>query len=193
MKKIMTRRALRSTARDSKGFILVIGMLFLVVLTLLSITMFRSFGSLERSSANTRDKQRAFQVAEAALKYGEWWLTQANRGQGAGVSCSDFVDANTVTNMRVCPTALAEPDKVPWPGGMYYIPPGLAFAAGGGTTAGGDINYSARPALHIAYLGMNGASQLYQVTAVGYGGSSTTISVVQSVLELSSTTTALGP
>src|SRR4051812_18960272 len=53
-------------ARQS-GFILVTGLLFLVVLTLLGLAMFRSSGLMDRITANTRDKQRSFEASQSAL------------------------------------------------------------------------------------------------------------------------------
>ena len=63
-----------SYRRPQRGFILVMGMMFMLMCTLLGLAMFRSFGLQERVAGNTRDKQRAFEAAQTTLQYGEWWL-----------------------------------------------------------------------------------------------------------------------
>ena len=62
---------------------------------------------------------------------------------------------------------------------MYssYTPPGMTVSAGGGlasTAALSDINYAQNPGIYIALMpGVSKATSapLYQVTAIGYGGS----------------------
>jgi type IV pilus assembly protein PilX len=50
---------------SQRGMALVAALLLLVVITILGIGMFRSFGIQERLAGNTRDKQRALHTAEA--------------------------------------------------------------------------------------------------------------------------------
>ncbi|HEY9027860.1 MAG TPA: PilX N-terminal domain-containing pilus assembly protein, partial [Burkholderiaceae bacterium] len=73
MRHTALRRAPRR-ARREQGFILVTGLLFLVVMTLVGLALFRSTGLLDRLTTNTRDKQRSFEAAESAMEYGVWWL-----------------------------------------------------------------------------------------------------------------------
>ena len=168
----------------SRGFILIVGLFFLVILTMLSIAMFRSFGLQERIAGNTRDKQRAFEAAQSALQYGEWWLGQGNGGTGA--ICAGVTNGNVMTSMRVCSNALATPTTLPWTIRTDYQPPQMAVAAGGGVvSAGGDINYQAVPGLYISYLGLSPNGSLYQVTAFGYGGNANTAAIVQSTYRTS--------
>ena len=56
---VLRPRSPRRGARREAGFILVTGMMFLVVMTLLGLALFRSSGLLDRITANTRDKQRS--------------------------------------------------------------------------------------------------------------------------------------
>jgi len=173
-------------------------MLFLVVLTMLSIAMFRSFGLQEKIAGNTRDKQRAFEAAQSALQYGEWWLTQGT--VGAAVACTGVVSGNTVSSMRVCSTpVVASPAGawVPWANRIDYVPPSMTVVAGGGLTgSGADINYQGNPALSIYFMGYgtdpNGKpTSLYQISAFGYGGNADTVAVVQSTYQLSASTQCL--
>ena len=180
--------------RRSRGFVLIVGLLYLVVLTLLSIAMFRSFGLQERIAGNTRDKQRAFEAAQSALQYGEWWLGQGNGS--SGITCTGVVNGNVVTSMRVCSNALVDPVTTwPWPVRTEYVPPNMTVAVGGGVVAlGGDINYQAKPGLYLSYLGLtpNGLAQLYQVTAFGSGGNADTAAIVQSTYQIKAGVKDLG-
>jgi len=107
-----TMRLSRISNRSARGYTLIVGLLLLLVLTLFAVGMFRSFGLQEKIAAATRDKQRALEAAQSALQYGEWWLAQGNGGNG--VACSGVNNGNTLTNMRVCTTALSTPTTLPW-------------------------------------------------------------------------------
>ena len=79
-------------ARKGRGFVLVTALLILLVLSLLSASMFRSFALQENIAGSTREKQRAAHSAQSALQYGEWWLAQGNGGSGA--ACTVLLDAS---------------------------------------------------------------------------------------------------
>ncbi|WP_198085359.1 PilX N-terminal domain-containing pilus assembly protein [Variovorax sp. E3] len=178
--------AARSGSRSTEqGFVLIVAMLFLIVLTVLSVSMFRSFNLQERIAGNTREKERALEAAQSALQYGEWWLGQGNGSTGA--NCSGVLNANTLSQMQVCSNMLTAPTTLPWSARADYLPPNMTVATGGGIAASGDINYNAKPGLSIGYLGLSpdGKSLLYQVSAFGYGGSTTAAAVVQSTYQVS--------
>jgi type IV pilus assembly protein PilX len=167
--------------------VLVTGMLFLVVLTLLGLAMFRSTGLMDRISGNARDKQRTFEASQSALQYAEFWL--ANGGGGQGTPCNaPLENGDVVANIHVCSNALANgfQNTVPFSGGFWYTPPNLTALAGGGMAATGDVNYQNKPGFYIENLGMapNGISTVYQVTAYAQGGSADTVSVVRSVYQV---------
>ncbi len=178
-------RTLPSARSRERGFVLIVAMLFLIVLTTLSVSMFRSFNLQERIAGNTREKERALEAAQSALQYGEWWLSQGNGSTGK--TCSAVLDANTLSQMQVCSNPVAKPATLPWSARADYRPPNMTVSAGGGIASGGDINYSAKPGLSIGYLGLSpdGKSLLYQVSAFGYGGSATAAAVVQSTYQVS--------
>ncbi|HEY4066672.1 MAG TPA: PilX N-terminal domain-containing pilus assembly protein [Burkholderiaceae bacterium] len=185
------RRPLFSRARRrhaDRGFILVIGLLFMLVLLLLSASMFRSFTMQEKIAGNTRDKQRSFEAAQGALQYGETWLGQGNAGTQIACTASN----QAIASLAVCSGGLATPAlEDTWPGWYSYKPAGMVVLAGGGLATGGDINYQAMPRLYVSYLGLTADANgsLYQVTAMGQGGSSETRSVVQSTYRLQSQVT----
>jgi type IV pilus assembly protein PilX len=169
-----------------RGYILVTGLLFLVVLTLLGIALFRATGLMERISANTRDKERSFEAAQSALQYAEWWIAAGNGGSG-GPCTAGLVNGNTYANVNVCSNALATPAATPWANGYTYVPTNLTVVAGGGMVGGSskDVNYSAAPTFYIERLGTpDGKTQLYQVTAAGFGGITNTTTVVRSTYQV---------
>lgn len=74
-----------------RGVALITGLIFLVVLTLISITAARMAGLEERMSGNTRDRSLAVQAAELALRDAE--LDIRNSGRVSGIT--NFVSACT--------------------------------------------------------------------------------------------------
>jgi type IV pilus assembly protein PilX len=173
-------------ARAQRGFILITGLLFLVVMTLVALAMFRGTGLMERISANARDKQRSFEAAQTALQYGEWWLgTQSTFTASA---CNGLVNGDTPSNIHVCSNALASLTP-PWANAFTHTPPNLSVNAAG-TTGGlvtssdttSDTKYNQLPGFYLEYLGISSSTgaSVYQVTAYGYGGDATTMTVVRS-------------
>ena len=183
----MTRRDVKSSQR---GMVLVAALLLLVVVTILAVGLFRSFGLDEKIAGNTREKQRALQAAVSAQQFAEWWLSIGNAV--SNVSCSGMVTAPAA--VQVCSNTLESVmlgagniAQVPWkvsgtPTGVYYTPTGMTLATGDNITAG---TYYQQPVFYISYLGTGTAANgstgnLYQIDAVGYGGSLSTAAVVES-------------
>src|SRR5689334_22323376 len=92
-------------SKRQRGMALVAGLLLLLVITILGVSMFRSFGMQTRIAGNTMEKQRALHNAEAAQAYAEWWLS-GNGGKNAtvGSACSTLV--TTLANTQVCSNQL---------------------------------------------------------------------------------------
>ncbi len=63
-----------------KGMVLVSSLLLLIVVTLIAISMFRSFGIQEKIAGNMREKQRAVQAAVSAQTFAENWLENNSAG-----------------------------------------------------------------------------------------------------------------
>jgi len=186
-------RALPSSRRPvrQRGIALITSVMLLVVITLLAVSMFKGFGIQEKLAGNTLEKQRSFQAAQSMLQFGEWWLTSGG-STTATATCSATVNATTdPTLMRVCDAPLLNP-AVDRGGITYYKPSAMTVAAGGGK-AGDDVNYAANPAVHVAFIGKDGTgASLYEVTGIGYGGTSNSVSVVQSVYAVTSSVKCLG-
>ena len=186
------QRRIRIGTTPQKGIALISSLLILVIIMLLALGMFRSFGLQEKVAGNIREKQRSLQTAESALQYAEWWLNQGS-GNTTGIACAAVYSANTVGNIQTCANPLLKPTTLPWTARGDYLPPTMTVAAGGGQAAGGDINYINLPSMYINYLGLDrtGKSLMYQVTAAGYGGTANGASVVQSVYAITAKSIAL--
>lgn len=59
---------------SQRGAALVISLVFLVVMTLVGVTVMNTTTLQERMAGNTADRSIAFQAAESALREGEDWL-----------------------------------------------------------------------------------------------------------------------
>ena len=60
--------------RRERGMALITGLLLLLVVTIIAMSMFRSFGMQEKIAGNTREKDRALNAAISAQQYAESWL-----------------------------------------------------------------------------------------------------------------------
>jgi type IV pilus assembly protein PilX len=186
-------RRLCVTTRCTGGFILVSGLILLVVVTLLSLSILRSQESQERIAGNTRDKQRAYEAAQSALHYAEWWLARTDQRIPQGGCNTGILDGNAASNMAIC-GAPPQSDllTLPWPYRIEYHPPGLTVSSAGGLALSGDINYQGIPGLYIQSLGVGKSlgtiskPDLYLITAYGYGGNPNTVTVVQSTYQITS-------
>lgn len=178
-----------------RGMVLVSSLLLLLVVTMIAITMFHSFGTQERIASNVREKQRALHAAESAQQYAEWWLSMGNGG--AIVTCGAAV---TAPLGQVCQNKLTDvvPSSnvatVPWQiagaeTGVIYTPPGMTIAT---TPAAGT--YYKSPSFYISYIGLTdgGKSSVYQIDAVGYGGRPDAVAVVESTYKVTAATKDLG-
>lgn len=165
-----------------KGFALVVSLLILVVLTLLGVSMFGNVGLQQRMASNTREKSRAFEAAQAALQYAQWWLTQGSNATH-GVTCPTGTASSTPV---VCTTALVNPTTVPWAFSNQYSGGALALNVqkiSSGVSGGGANTFYNYPQFYIQYIGFSASTggSLYRITAWAYGGNPNAVAVVQSV------------
>ena len=190
--------------RGERGLVLVSSLLLLLVVTILAVSMFRSFGIEEKIAGNVRDKQRALHAAESAQQYAEWWLSAGNNN--IQVACSQLLNAdqgqgqvctNSLNSLAASGNIVDVP--LPWsinggPVGVQYTPvdpmTGNPIIVGGT----GANNYSQAPVFYISYLGLTGAgtTSMFQIDAVGYGGSSKSVAIVESTYQISTAVKDLG-
>ena len=65
----------RAGAARERGAVLVVGLVFLLLMTLIGVTAFAVATQEERMAGNTRDRLRAFEAAEQALRECERYLS----------------------------------------------------------------------------------------------------------------------
>jgi type IV pilus assembly protein PilX len=165
------------------GVVLVTSLLLLLVVTIMALSIFRSFGMQEKIAGNTREKQRALQAATSTQQYAEWWLANKSYaptavGQGIASSgdviCNSLIDANTNSGLaagQICSNTLAAAVGVSvtaWPTlstsitnngvGVAYTPPCVSIATPASTTSNTNCpsatdTYYARPRFYITDLG----------------------------------------
>ena len=177
------------STRHERGMALVSALLLLVVVTILGVGMFRSFGMQEKIAGNTRERERATHAAETAQTYAEWWLS-SNNGANAtpGTDCSALTALAVPTICTNVPTSV---NITPWTLGVPYTPPNMTIASAGTVGA-----YISAPQYYISYLtgsyNSTGGTQTnaYQIDAMSYGGNTSSVAVVESTYLVSVTYTA---
>lgn len=192
---LQLRHSLHSAQR---GVVLISSLLLLLVVTIMALSMFRSFGMQEKIAGNVREKQRALQAATSAQLYAEWWLANQSGAVYAvsmgGAAYADSactaspINANNaspqictqVTNLA----AISGTTPALWPTnagtvGANYTPPNMNVTSPTGTNY-----YPVKPHFYISDMGVlaTGRGEVYQVDAYGYGLTNTAIAVVESTV-----------
>lgn len=182
------RQHIRQAARSQRGMALISALLLLLVVTIMALSMFRSFGMQERIAGNTREKQRALNAAVSAQQYAEYVLSSATVPVAA--SCTGVVSS---TVGQICNNPPSDFTTLPWtsagvPVGVTYT----QFTMSNGNTVQANVtgnapvvgSYYQAPAYYISDRGLmaiNGVNgELYQIDAAGYGGTANAVAVVES-------------
>jgi type IV pilus assembly protein PilX len=193
-----SRHSLRS---GQNGIVLISSLLLLLVVTIMALSMFRSFGIQEKIAGNTREKQRALQAAVSTQQFAEWWLanqSEAPRAVSQGIaSAADIVCPNALLDanlgqgqlcLNTLVVAAGVTNAATWPTtgnnvGVAYTPPGFNYNGADTNLLVSDIYY-ARPRFYIADIGplATGRGEVYQVDAYSYGLSASTLAVVESTV-----------
>jgi type IV pilus assembly protein PilX len=193
----------RKSQRAQRGMVLISSLLLLLVVTILALAIFRNYGMEEKIAGNQREKERALHAAESAQQYAEWWLS-SGLGATTPIICDSMVAVTTPASGQVCantlPTIVTNGNvaNLPWQVsganvGVSYNPPNMIM-----NTAGGVNTYYQTPVFYVSYLGLTASSTtsnyqlLYQVDAVGYGGSANAVAVVESTYYVTSGICNLG-
>jgi type IV pilus assembly protein PilX len=192
------RTHLAKLAAPQRGVALVVSLLLLMIITILALSLFRSFGTQEKIAGNVREKDRALHAAESAQQFAEWWLVFGTGNLGA-VSCPAGVFNAITDGAQVCnltpQQAWGVPavTAVPWATYWSLLPFGMSVTPGV-NGANGDPPYAAPPAFYIAYVGVaaDGAGAAYQIDSYGYGGSTASVAVVESTYEVKQGVVCIG-
>ena len=192
-----------SAPRRQRGVALIAAILVLLVVTILGMAMFRTYGMQQRIGGNTRDKSRAFHAAMASQDYAEWFLTQNNGANAATTAtCKGVTDAvagaaaNTaMVCSNIIATTVAQPDT--WAAAFTYQPTGMSTTAGAGAYAKVPqfyISSLGSPSGGTSYKSPIGQTQaLFQIDAAGWGGTPQAVAVVESSFIVSSISTTNPP
>lgn len=149
-----------------RGSALAIALIFLLLMTLLGVSAMRGSNMQERMAGNQRDRNMAFQSAEAGLRAGEAWVLVLANQQLADVS-------NPITD-TVNPAA--------WDG-TAPVPTGTV-AALDGQLADDPEFYVGPPSLRRIGIQLPpDFRRIYPVTARGEGGSDLSVVILQSTFE----------
>lgn len=186
--------------RSARGMVLITTLLLLVVVTLLALAMFRGVGLETRVAGNVMDKQRALQAATSTEDYGEQWLVN-NVGTTTLAACTG---SSFGAGPAICSNTLAGSTDA---GSASIVPWTISSAAVGydynpvvsGTnlfpTSGGADSFTQVPTVYIAELGTDATyanAVDYQVDAWSYGGSNSTVAIVESIYQIRYTATGGG-
>ncbi|HUH69228.1 MAG TPA: PilX N-terminal domain-containing pilus assembly protein [Mycobacterium sp.] len=191
-------RTARPHSGKQRGVALITSLLLLLIITILALSMFRSFSSLEKIAGNMREKDRAVHAAVSAQQFAEWWLTQpaAVADTTTPVSCAagpPLIANPPASEGQVCSTQTSLVNligvnnitqQLPWPVTyLQYLPPGSTVGQVG---PNGDAPYALTPGFYISDLGASADAEgeVYQIDAFSSGATTSTIAVVESIYEL---------
>lgn len=183
------RRHGPAAAATQRGVALVTSLLLLLIITILAVSMFRSFGTQEKIAGNLREKERALHAASSAQQYAEWWLLQNNNTAAGAVQCAASLVA-TPTVGQICNQTILQQlgaatlTTVPWPIQVTYTPQNMILV--GQPLVAGNPPYFNTPAFWITDVGVaaDAAGEAYQIDAYGYGSAASTVAVVESTYEV---------
>lgn len=171
---VMNTLLINRPGAGQRGIALIMGLIFLVVLTLLGMAAMRTTLLEERMANNTRDRDLAFQSAEVALRQAEIVLTGATLPPfAAGTAYTPRIANGTLTTYWQTTHDWAAQSVTTWqPQGVsaapQYVVEHVADHLGGG---GG---------LGIGALADEG---VYRITARGFGSSTNTVVILQAVFQ----------
>ena len=179
----------RSLPACQRGVALVTSLLLLLIITILALSMFRSFGTQQKIAGNVREKERALHASESAQQYAEWWLLQNNNTAIGAINCVAGSAPASPTQGQICSQTPQNTPGMnllapPWLIQTTYTPQNMVLV--GQAAVAGNPPYFNTPAFYIADRGIaaDGSGEAYQIDAYGYGSAANTVAVVESVYEV---------
>lgn len=169
--------------QSQRGFILLTALAFMIVLTVILLSMVNVTSSDEKIARNSRDKDIAFAAAEAALRDAEIYISgsyqypyhpnnNANNYQGQLVTPeqSDFFNTGDTSYQYTCAIGANGPGCIPASTNITHSPP--------------IMGVSAPPRYLIDIVQYNGSACnnshfLFRITAQGEGRSADTRATLQ--------------
>lgn len=179
--------------QEQKGFVLFVVMIFLIVMSLLGISMFKGFINDQKNSGNVREKQRAIEAAQASLDSIEYWMQQEDNVYQGGFATGIVCDTNTQVGVKpiICSNALINPATPSSWGSFQTFTPSTAMLPV--NASGGQNNYASNPNYYIQYLGTSSQNiAMYKVTSTAQGGNATAATVLETIFEVKFTSRDIG-
>jgi type IV pilus assembly protein PilX len=156
-----------------RGVTLIMALIFLAVLMLLGVTVAQNTSMEERMAGNTRDRDLAFQAAEAALKDAEanlaGYLANPFDGSTPGLIAFDAANATDATYWNA----------YNWAGASQTVSTTLAIVPG--YIIAEQPRYVIEKKPNTGPVGS--PIQHFRVTARGVGGSASTVVILQAEYE----------
>lgn len=169
----------------ARGVTLVITLMMLMIVGIVSVGAIRSLIGDERLAGNSREKQRALNLAISTQSFAEAWLKAGSNAQTV-LDCSRELPITEPA--RVCTNEVLDPSETTWTDtagntlGNYYDPGNIVVSdsAPTGTT------FFRNPKYYIQRLGAgkDGRGDVFRVYAMSYGATPATVSVVSSTVQI---------
>lgn len=178
--------------QQQKGFVLFVVMIFLIVMSMLGITMFGGFIKDQKMAGNMREKQRAIEAAQANLDMVESWLQTTSNVYEGGWALAVSCDATTLASATpvICSNALSNPTSLPWSASQTYQPTNTATMS---VVAGGGANsYASYPSYYLQEMSHTDSTAWYKVTSTAQGGNATAATVIETIYEVKCLSCSLG-
>lgn len=189
--------------RQSQGFALVTALVFLVVLTILGVTLMEAVTLEQRMAHNLREKQRAIAAASAAVNGSAAWLsnlpvipvpTPAAPAVDGPFSIYDSTDTQAASANFASNSFWSSGLSAPYTQTYPFNDPSVTTS--GLTFDGGQLLYASLPQVFLVELpttplpgdnlaamgasyGVNSVPRTFQITAWATGGSPNAVAVVQ--------------
>ena len=174
---------------DESGVSLVIVMIFLVILSMLSISAMQTSTLSSRVARNEADRTLAFQAAEAALRDGELDIKNLKADNTACVAATTGCRTENINRgdgfTTTCPLGLCDSRTFTspvWEDNTKWATTGSSVAYGAYTGAAALPVVSQQPRYLLEYFPM-GDSVVYRITAVGFGANTSTQVMLQSAVK----------
>lgn len=181
-------RDLGGAPRSQRGVSLVVSLIFLVILTLLGLTAMRVATMEERMSGNARDRNIAFQAAEAALRDAEFDIRcQKYDGSAATTKRATGCISGLTGAVAACTNGLCcnssgltciEPSSPVHVSKSMSAAPSVEYGAYTGASAISGVSQQPRYLIEPFIVD---SKNYYRITVRGYGLNSNTQVTLQEV------------
>jgi type IV pilus assembly protein PilX len=157
------------SAKYARGSSLLVAMMFMIIMAMLGIAIANVSILEERMAGNTRDRDLAFQAAEAALRAAEAGLQNAAiRGSATTITVTN---GNSSTYWESCFAGTAAPCAT----ASRHSPTTPLPTSGNGAVVGQPEYILQR----VTFPAPTAPTEVYRVTARGRGGTASSVVILQ--------------